>query len=393
MTDNLKNSLNRSVPKLSNWCATMCVALSMTAGGVTAEEARTGYDGTPRTLLWSPGPLEFFDAAEFKKEPPYTIGFSNASISNIWRVGLQHSLQKGIADNKSLVEKFYITDANDDPGKQVSDVQDLLERDVDILIVSAATADALDRIVTSAMKRGVPVVMVDRRISSDNFVSFVTASDYALGRFQATWIAETLGGKGNVIMLPGGKGASPAEIRLQAAMSVFNQYPGIKVLDTQYTDWSPAKGKTVTSAMIQRFGDDIDAIWAGSGLQGSGAIEAFVDAGYEDGAIPPVTCGDLNGCVKLAVQHKIPAMSFDYPPSMGYKSVEIALDVLAGKTVPKIFEINADISVSKGHETQSVKADRWVEDIAKLDRPNELILSTGLGDDYDPNTFDAGLGD
>lgn len=356
-----------------------------------AEDNKEGYKGIPRTLLWSPGPVDFYDASEFKKDPPYTIGFSNASISNIWRVGMLHAIEQAVADNKDKIEKFYVTDANDDPAKQNSDIQDLLERDVDLLIVSAATSDALDRAVTGAMRRGVPVVMVDRRVTSDNFVSFVTASDYALGRHTALWLVEMLGGKGNVIMLPGIKGASPAELRISAAREIFNQFPDIKVLDMQYTDWSPAKGKQVTAALIQRFGDEIQGVWSDSGLQGSGAIEAFAAAGYEDGKIPPHTCGDLNGCVKLAVQHKVPAVSFDYPPSMGYTSVEVALDVLAGKTVPKIYEINADVATTKGHETTSIKADVWVEDIARPDRPNELILSTGLGPDYDPNTFDAGL--
>lgn len=380
--------MKRSIVGLA--MATMAMG-GLAIGTAAAQEENEGYKGAPRTLLWAPGPLEFFDASEFEKEPPYTIGFSNASISNIWRVGLLHSLQQAVADNSDVIEQLYVTDANDDPAKQVSDIQDLLERGVDLLIVSAASSDALDRAVTSAMRRGTPVVMVDRRVTSDNFTSFVTASDYALGRFTAQWLVEKLGGEGDLVLLSGIAGASPAELRLQAANEVFNQYPDINILDVQYTDWSPAKGKQVTSALIQRFGDEIDGVWADSGLQGSGAIEAFVDAGYEDGSIPPVTCGDLNGCVKLAVEHDVPAMSFDYPPSMGAVSVQVALDVLAGKTVPKVYEISADIAVTKGDETESVKADRWVEDYAQLDKPNELILSTGLGPDYDPNTFDPGL--
>lgn len=367
--------------------AALAAAMAIGGGGAVAEDARGGYKGTPRTLLWSPGPVEFYDAAKFKKDPPYVIGFSNASISNIWRVGMLHAIQQAAADNSDKISKLLITDANDDPAKQVSDIQDLIERDVDLLIVSAATADALDRAVTGAMRQGIPVVMVDRRVTSDNFVSFVTASDYALGRHHAQWLVEKLGGEGNIVMLPGIAGASPAELRIAAAKEIFGQYPGIKILDMQYTDWSPAKGKQVASALIQRFGEEIDAVWNDSGLQGSGSIEAFVAAGYKDGDIPPHTCGDLNGCVKLAVQHKVPAINFDYPPSMGYDSVLVALDVLAGKKVPKRYEINADVVVTKGHETKSIKADMWLEDYAAMDRPNEIILSTGLGKDYDPNTF------
>lgn len=321
--------------------------------------------------------------------PPNTnvIGFSNASISNIWRVGLLHAIQKAAADNKDKISKLIITDANDDPAKQVSDVQDILQRGVDLLIVSPATAQELDPIVSQAMAQGVPVVLVDRRVTSENFVTFITASDQVLGRMYAQWMAEKLGGKGNIIMLPGIAGASPAEIRVAAAKQVFAEYPDIKIIDLQYTDWSPAKGKQVMAALLQKYGKDIHGVWSDSGLQASGALEAFVEAGWADGTIPPITCADLNGCIKQAVQHKVPVLNIDYPPAMGGVSVNVALDVLAGKPVPKIYPVNSDFSISKGDETVSVKADRWAEDYARLDRSNELILSTGLGPDYDPNTF------
>jgi ribose transport system substrate-binding protein len=73
-----------------------------------------------------------------------------------------------------------------------------------------------------------------------------------MGRSMAIWIAEKLHGKGNVVLLSGIAGASPAELRAAAAMEAFKQYPDIKVLDRQFTDWSPAKGKTVMAALIQK---------------------------------------------------------------------------------------------------------------------------------------------
>ncbi len=196
--------------------------------------------------------------------------------------------------------------------------------------MSPATAEALDPAVTRAMSRGIPVILVDRRVTSDNFVSFVTATDWALARFMAQWLAETLNFEGNIVMLPGLAGASPAENRIKAAREVFDKYPGIKILELQYTDWSPAKGKQVMSALIQKYGDQIDGVWSDHGLQGSGAIEAFVAAGYGKGEIPPNTCADLNACVKLAVEYDVPVINFDYPPAMGADSVDLALQVLAG---------------------------------------------------------------
>jgi ribose transport system substrate-binding protein len=359
----------------------------LSAGEASAQEEKTGYTGAPRTELWSPVELQYTDTSEYKKDGPYVVGFSNASVDNTWRLAQLHAIQAAAARHKDKIKQLLITDANNSPSKQVSDVQDLVERGVDILLVSASKADALDAVVTRAMRNGIPVIMVDRRITSDNFVSFVTASDLVLGRMYAQWLVEKLNGKGNIVMLPGQAGASPAELRIAAARSIFAQYPDIKILDMQYTDWSAPKAKSIMSAMIQKFGDQIDGVWNDSGVQGGGALEAFVAAGYKPGTIPPATCADLNGCIKVAVENKSPVLNIDYPPAMGGAAVDLALQVLSGAQVPKLYFVNADIVVSKGDETASIRADKWAEDYVQMDKPNDLILSSGLGPDYDPNSF------
>lgn len=347
-------------------------------------------DAAPRaskSYLWHNGPADIVDTSKFKKEPPYTIGFSNASISNIWAVGYLNALEHAAEKNKSLIKELIITDANDNPTKQVADIQDLIQRGVDILIVRPAT-EAVDSAVVRATKAGIPVVLGDRRVPSEDFVSFVTADDWAMGRNMAQWMVEKLGGKGNVVLLSGIAGASPAELRAKAAMEVFNSYPGIKVLDRQFTDWSPAKGKTVMAALIQKYGKDINGVWADSGLQASGAVEAYVAAGFADGTIPPVTCQDLNACWVNAIKHKVPMMSIDNPPAGGGTALEVALKVLQGIGVPHNNFIDTTITVTKGDETASIKADMPAEDYAKMDKPGDLILSTGIPN-YDPKTFKA----
>ena len=157
----------------------------------------------------------------------------------------------------------------------------------------------------------------------------------------------------------------------------------------QYTDWNPAKAKSIVSAMIQKYGDKINGVWNNSGVQGGGSIEAFVAAGYKPGTIPPVTCADLNGCLRMAIENKAPVLNFDYPPAMGGAAVELALQVLSGASVPKLYFVNSNIVVSKGDETPSIRADMWAEDYVRLDKPMDLILSSGLGPDYDPKTFSA----
>lgn len=371
-----------AVPSLAN--AETNASASAQAG------ASTGYEGLPRTFLWNPDFNTIVNTAEYKKEAPYTIGFSNASQADLWLVTFFHGVQSAAEKHSNLLKKFIVTDANSDSTKQISDIQDLLNQDIDLLLVNPATADALDPILGRAMRRGIPVVTAARRVESDeNFVSFVTASDTALARMSATWMAEKLGGKGKIVLLPGLAGASPAEFRLQAAKEVFAQFPGIEFIDTQYTGWSPANGKKIMSAIIQRHGTGIDGVWADSGLQGSGSVEAFVNAGVSGMEIPPHTGGDLNGMYKLAMKHGFPFCGIDYTPSIGIAAVDLAIKVLQGTAVPKRLDVNFQVVLSSGDETTSIPADVALEDYVALDKPDDFIMGHGIGPDYDPKTFKA----
>ena len=102
------------------------------------------------------------------KAPPYVIGFANAGLGDSWRVVGLHSLEKAAHDHADVVKKLLITDAGHDDAKQVADIQDLVSRGVDLLIVSANTTQALDPAVTQVTERGIPVVMFDRRVCSRN---------------------------------------------------------------------------------------------------------------------------------------------------------------------------------------------------------------------------------
>ncbi|CCV04037.1 ABC-type sugar transport system periplasmic component-like protein [Mesorhizobium metallidurans STM 2683] len=361
--------------------------LAALAAPVLAQDAKF-YSGAPRTYLYNPDTdVCFKDTSQYKKEGPYTIGFSNAGLGDSWRVVMLHSMEASAAKHKDQIKKLIITDAGHDDAKQVADIQDLISRGVDLLIVSANTQQALDPAVSQAMAAGIPVVMVDRRVASDNFVTFVTASDAMMGRLFAQWIVEKLGGKGNVIMLAGQAGSSPSENREKPAREVFAQYPGIKVLETVYSDWSPVKGKQVMQAMIAKYGKQINAVWSAHGLQTPGSIEAFIEAGYKDGEIPPHTTADVNGPLQMAIEHKVPMLEVGYPPAMGGISVDVALQVLAGAPVPCIYTINSQIAVSEGDNTPSIETPLRLTDLVVPKGAPDMLITGGMGPDYDPKTF------
>jgi ribose transport system substrate-binding protein len=139
---------------------------------------------------------------------------------------------------------------------------------------------------------------------------------------QMLWLCEMLKGRGNIVMLGGIAGAGPAEERAAGAREVLSAFPGINVLDFQYTNWSPSEGKRIMSALIQTYGNRIDGVW-GDGVQNAGAIEALKDAGI----VIPITGDHNNGFLVRVQKWGYPAMSIDFPVSMGTDAVDVALKI------------------------------------------------------------------
>jgi ribose transport system substrate-binding protein len=300
-----------------------------------------GYTGAPRTMLFNPALTTCLrDTSKYKKAPPYVIGFSNAGLGDSWRVVMLDEIKQGAEDHKDKISKLIITDAGHDDSKQVSDVQDLVSQGVDLLIVSANTEKALDPVVTRAMRQGIPVVMLDRRISSDNFVTYVNASDPMMGRLWAQWIVEKLHGK----------------------------------------------AKQVMQAVIAKYGHKIDAVWSAHGLQVPGSIEAFLEAGFKPGEIPMHTTADINGALQDALKYHVPMLEIGDPPAQGRLAIDVAIKVLSGTTVPCVVTVNSQIGLTDGDETPSVHADRAIKDMVVPNGPPDLLITNDLGPTYNPAT-------
>ena len=290
-------------------------------------------------------------------------------------------MQRYVEEHSKLITKFIVSDAQDDPKKQIADVKRMLQQKVDVLLLSCSQAEPLDSALCAATAAGVPVVVVDRRPRSDeNFVTYVSASDIALGRVTAQWLVEKLNGEGKIFMLAGIEGASPTEQRRAAAMEVFFQHPEISVTALRYTGWREDRGREIAAALIVENGVP-DGVWCDSGLQGAGSMQAFLDLkdrpdlqGTET-TIPPHTGGDLNHAFQLAVEHKIPLAAVEYPASMGARAVEAGLDVLAGKVIPRRIEVHSNVVISRGHETHSVHADLYADDYVRWDQPADFVAS------------------
>ncbi len=325
--------------------------------------------------------------ARFRRAPKFRLGFSNASIDHPWRTALVHSVEYGAVRYESLVSSFSVRHAHHDAERQARDIGALLASGVDGLILSAHRSEPLVDVLSEAERRGVPTVVVDRgRPDILPHVSFVTCDDHVIGDITARWMAERLQGCGSVLLLSGSVEADPAHRRLAGAQAVFARFPDIRILDVCWTGWREELGREMVMAKLVEGSAPIDGVWCDSGLQAVGSLRAFLEVGRCD-SIPPHTGGDLNLVYKLAIRHGVAQAAVDYPPAMGLRAVEVLLDVLRGRAVPRRVDVPTEIVVTRGHATRSVIPDLWSDEHVRWDLPDDLILASGLGSSYDPRSF------
>ena len=325
-----------------------------------------------RSNLWNPYPIDMVDCSKYKKAPPYTMAYCNASLSNAWAVVGVDVMKRFAEQRKDKIKELVLTDATDKADKQVADMEDLIAKGVDLIVIRAVSEAALDPIVTKAHKQGIPVICFSRKVKSENFVSYVSASNYTMGRAMAIWLAQYLKRSGNIVILAGKAGAGSAEERLVGIREALSVYPDIKVMDKQYSDYSISKGKTVMQAMIQSFGKKIDGVLCVGGSEAIGAIEALNEAGMK----VPITGEPFNGFMKKVQSFGFPGMVVDYSPGMGGECLTLGLQILNGGAVPHYYQAKRYFITTQ--DTEDIKSDIPWKDATFMDRPDTDVFGYGL---------------
>jgi len=273
-----------------------------------------------------------------KKAGPKTkdivIGFSNAGMGDSWRQFLVANFNAEVAAHPEIV-KTYITNADEKPEKQLADIEDMLVKKVDALIVYPTVADAIIPAIEKVYAQGIPVIVFGGNIGTTKLTCSVQQDLLEFGRAQAKWLAEELKGKGQIVMMSGIAGNTTAEDRLAGAREVFKKYPNIQILDHQYCDWSPPKAKSIMEAMIQAF-PKIDGIWADSGLMSWPALQAMKEAGRP---LVPSTGDQLNGYTKFLVANNARGYAYPMTTKLSGEAVKQAVKAAKGEKVEKIVYI------------------------------------------------------
>ena len=205
------------------------------------------------------------------------IGLIVSTLNNPFFVDLKIGIENKA---KELGYEVVVLDSQNDPAKEVSNMEDLTVKDVDIVLLNPVDSDSAIASVMIANNSNLPVMTVDRVANGGEVVSHIASDNVAGGDMAAKFLIEKLNGKGNVVELEGIAGSSATRDRGQG----FNdgiKGSGFNVVARQTADFDRTKGLTVMENILQSK-TDIDAVFAQNDEMALGAQKALADMGMND---------------------------------------------------------------------------------------------------------------
>ncbi|HZG81200.1 MAG TPA: ribose ABC transporter substrate-binding protein RbsB [Brevibacillus sp.] len=255
-----------------------------------------------------------------------TIGLAVSTLNNPFFVSLKEGAEKAA---KEAGVELLVVDAQDDTAKQISGVEDLIQKKVSVLMINPTDSAAIVTAVEAANKANIPVITVDRAAEGGQVVSHIASDNAAGGKMAGEFILEKLGGKGNIVELQGIAGTSAARDRGQGFHDAVDNKEGIKVVASQPADFDRAKGLSVMENILQG-NKDIQAVFAHNDEMALGALQA-VEAQGKDVLVVGFDATD--DAVKAVQDGKMAATVAQKPAAIGETALQTAVKVAKGEKV------------------------------------------------------------
>lgn len=208
----------------------------------------------------------------------YVIGVSQCS-EDIWRTKLNDELLIGTYDYKNVDLLF--ASAKDNDKLQAKQIEDFINRGVDLLIISPNQIHSITPIIDKAFDKGIPIVLFDRKTDSQKYTAFIGADNIEVGKDIGEFVARSLHGKGSVLEIKGLNHSSPAIDRHNGFVQALNKYPNIQLKDTISGDWTELSGYKCMKKMLAKT-KNCNIVWAQNDRMAHGAQRALTEAGIKD---------------------------------------------------------------------------------------------------------------
>ncbi|CAO3402809.1 ribose ABC transporter substrate-binding protein RbsB [Azospirillum palustre] len=256
-----------------------------------------------------------------------TIALVVSTLNNPFFVTLKNGAE---AKAKALGYNLLVLDSQNDPAKELANVEDVVNKKVKLLLVNPTDSDAVRSAVRSANRAKIPVVTLDRSANGGEVASHIASDNVAGGRMAGQLVVDMLKGQGAVVELQGLPGASAARDRGKGFHEAVDKASGLKVVASQPADFDRTKALNVMENILQAQ-QKIDVVFAHNDEMALGAAKAIQASGRK---IPVVGFDGTDEGVAAVNAGTLTATVAQQAGLIGEKGVETADKVLKGETVP-----------------------------------------------------------
>lgn len=260
----------------------------------------------------------------------YVIGLSMNTLTNPFFVDVKEGVEKAA---KEYGVELHVTDAQDNPSTQIKDMENLLTKKPDAIIVDPCDSDAIVSSIEAANKANVPILTMDREAKGGKVVAHIGYDAIKSGNIAGKYIVDILKGKGNVVELQGIMGTNVAQNRSKGFNDIISKESGIKKVATQVADFDRAKAMSVMENILQA-NPKIDGLYCANDEMLLGALEAIEGAGRRD-EIKLIGCDAIDETLDKIKSGKVDATIAEPPFFLGKAILKTTVDHLDGKKVEK----------------------------------------------------------
>ena len=262
------------------------------------------------------------------------VGFSVSTLNNPFFVSLSEGA-KAEAEKQGV--KLVVVDAGDDAAKQTNDIEDLISRNVSVLIVNPVDSDAVAPAVQNAVSKGIKVISVDRVVNGVE-VDCQIASDNAAGAKMATeYLVELIGEVAKAAELEGVPGASATIDRGAGFHEAADT--ALDVVASQTANFNRAEGMNVMDNILQSC-PEVKGVFAHNDEMALGAVEDVLASGKDIKIVGFDATDDAVAAVKSG---KMAATVAQKPELMGETAVQTAMKLINGETVEKSLPVEVEL--------------------------------------------------
>ena len=249
-----------------------------------------------------------------------------STLDNPFFVTLKEGAEK---QAKALDYDLVVLDSQNDPAKELANVEDISVRGVKILLINPTDSDAVGNAIAVANQKKLPVITLDRAANKGQVVSHIASDNTAGGEMAGNYIAEKLGKGAKIIQLEGIAGTSAARER-GAGFAKAAQAHDFKILASQPADFDRSKGLNVMENLLTAQ-PEVQGVFAQNDEMALGALRAIQAAGKKDLVL--VGFDGTDDGVKAVKGGKMAATIAQQPEKIGEIGVQTADKVLKGEKV------------------------------------------------------------